>query len=999
MFFATLLIHCLGATEQAEKERLRKVEDDRLFEDIMQNRAAILDARDKNLIEVLLPRPMPTRNQMYNLSEFREVLDREKNAQTNSSNPTEEYNDVVAQRCVVCLESFFNEKSEESLFKKRVNKTHNQLPKVVLCPNPRCSGGRICCTCIRALIKDGNKLDPFKAPLRYFDNCKKRISDQRMVKCPVCRNYLNFELFKLEEIPENANMTKREKLNYIEDLVSVQDKTYWLLETTNSYTDVFYMKKLFKVVYDVVTPKNDYDLPDYDQMLFVNDLSRQYRFFSGCTNDYEDFTFRASLIKCFIKVCTEKLDYPAITNELKKIIVSSNTSTDMLEKHFEDICSAVPIEHADKFSTIYYAMVIGYFEKTKDCSMNFKFIKRWILSKYSFILTGFLHKKRINDEETNFYPLTNKLYDAFTDALHDPRLIDNIVKYKALEFTCVGLSRYPGNNAISYDSLIINLTEKYYSKRKEETGSELYNGIFVNRHGADARRFSYPVYKRFLTQQSGEISSTDFNSPEDIVSQSKLPAFIYDAILTTVFSTTAALFDSDAKKITDYAITYSNLYKSDTNYADFLREAYKAQSSPDDIARKFILESLKKKKFQDAILLFKNLPNATSTQAAIELFKKKKVLPRLIKGIQKFEFVSWENETPIYNMLKEYCKPNSLPALLVRMSRQSSCFFKVPRVEIDYLIESFSKKYQNYRRIGSLAFVCRNKELLKCFKDDLDWILTNWYFASNLHNFYNGIISSEGTESIPDLPFFRMYYAELFLWLDKNISDDDVALKISRMLMVAKLATRDLTDRMEVDVNGSSSAGISPGENNVVPCDSSIFALEKDMIKAVWRSKVGYEAFCALQCYLSADFKKYLEEKLLPGIIAIEGADSGELLKEWRYRGEYRKLLKLQAGLDIENGMGTCGEEEMRKLLEILSELNYLEISALMAIKEKSKLKGEFTDIKYYTENISVLPKHICGMVVESLQTDGQKCSVFRKRPHAQDAKLHTLKSRYVHQH
>ncbi|KAI5154397.1 hypothetical protein ENBRE01_3373, partial [Enteropsectra breve] len=296
-------------------------------------------------------------------------------------------------------------------------------------------------------------------------------------------------------------------------------------------------------------------------------------------------------------------------------------------------------------------------------------------------------------------------------------------------------------------------------------------------------------------------------------------------------------------------------------------------------------------------------------------------------------------------------------------------------------IRKYYRENHNYKRLGSVAFVCRNKKLLEKFKDDLDGILTNWNFALNLHQFYNGVISPEETNNIPNLPFFKIYYTELFQWLDKNISSDDKALKISRMLMVAKLASRDLNVSKKAErKEGASTRDAS--KNTIKSSSAPIFALEKDMLLAVWNTTVGYEAFCAFQCYLSTNFKNYLEEKVLPDILAIEGADSTELLKESEYRGYYRKLLILQKGLNIQEGMISCSEEEMHKLLEMLSVLKKIEeFGALAAIKKKRDIKGDMTDIKYYTDGIIVLPKHVCDIDLRSLNNRSQRSRISRKRP------------------
>ncbi|KAI5150587.1 hypothetical protein ENBRE01_1585 [Enteropsectra breve] len=967
MFFVTLLIQCLCASGNAtEEEKQQKAIEDQLFEDLTKNREAILDAEERGLTEVYLPCPMPNRKQMYNLNELRNFLDKEKNAQAKNkdgNNHKNEYNDILAARCVVCLDPFFAGKKEESLFRKRVYKTHNQLPVCVMCPNPRCSGGRICCTCIRTLIIEDTQPNLFRVPVKYYDIEKKLISDQRMVTCPVCRIYLNFELSALEQIPEDANLSNRDKLNYIEDLVNNQAKTHWLLEIESSL-DAESAGRLYTTVFGL----NNVNITrDASLILLSEDLSAQYNFYTACSHKYKSFAVRAFHIYTFIKNCTENINYPFIT-DLKDIIASSDLSPYELEKEFKNICSGVPIGHADKFTLLYYSMILGYFEKTKDVNMNRNFIIRWIMSKYSFILTGFQHRKQHDCRESQYFPYVGTLYDAFTAALHDPRLFDNIIKYNALEFTYKRLIYYPRPNFSSYEYFITNLMEKYYQNLKKENITGEYKDIFVNRHSADARRFSYPIYKKILKEKAGlDIGALEFNSASTEEMLVSLPAFIYDAILKIVFTMAPVHFDHIAEKVTTFSTLYINRYDCDESFTDYLREVYKAQNYRNDVIRERLARLIKKRHCQPAVLLFKHLPNSFATQTAIELFQRNNKLEQLLIGIQKLEFVNWENETPIYSMLKQHCR-RFIPQLLVGMSKQPSCFFEVPNEEIDYLIKKYHDNYNNYRRIGSLAFVCRNKELLESFRDDLEGILNSWGFAQSLDKFYKGVISPEGTKSMRDLPFFRIYHAELFLWLDKNIASNDIALKISRMLMVAKLATRDLTDRMGDVTSENNSAGVIPGKKIAKSSGSSIFALEKDMLKAVGRTSVGHSAFSAFQCYLSVAFKKHLEEKALANIIAIEGAESAELLQEWCFRGYYRKLLKLQKELNLELGMVTCCEGEMRKLLEMLSVLQKIEgLGALSAIKKKSEIKGVFTEINFYTENIAVLPMRVCKIVFRYL--------------------------------
>ncbi|KAI5150689.1 hypothetical protein ENBRE01_1647 [Enteropsectra breve] len=193
------------------------------------------------------------------------------------------------------------------------------------------------------------------------------------------------------------------------------------------------------------------------------------------------------------------------------------------------------------------------------------------------------------------------------------------------------------------------------------------------------------------------------------------------------------------------------------------------------------------------------------------------------------------------------------------------------------------------------------------------------------------------------------------------------------MLMVAKLATRNTYVRKE----GTGVTSAKKTRNT-----SFNIALGMEIHKAVMKTKIGYEASCAFHCYLSAAFKKHVEERVVPDYVAIEGSDSAELLNERYYREYYRKLLKLQGDLNIKQGMIRCGEEEMCKFLDYLSVLKDItNLDALNAIRRKSEITGEMTDIKYYTENIAVLPKRVCDIVFGSLHKCSQENSIRRKRP------------------
>ncbi|KAI5149380.1 hypothetical protein ENBRE01_0868 [Enteropsectra breve] len=620
-------------------------------------------------------------------------------------------------------------------------------------------------------------------------------------------------------------------------------------------------------------------------------------------------------------------------------------------------------------------MITGYFEKTKNYNKNLQFIKKWILSRYSFILTGFQLVGVIGKVSAKYYPLTENFYTAFANALHDPRLIDNIINYNALEFTFKGLCYRSEGARSAYHDLIEILMEKYYMALRKENNYGMYKGIFVNRHGADVRRFSYTVYRRILTEKLGHnINSSDFNVLNSATNMVDLPAFIYDAILKVLLTMAPIYFDEVVKKIGKLAVTYSNIYNCDKNHADFLCETYKAKSCADAILD--IVHCFASYIIPNALLIFKNLTTSSDIEYGIKLFKELIKVPELlIERMQNFEFVNWEKETPLYRLVKEHT-PELVETLFKRMSMQPSCYFEVPSEDIDSYIIRYYNDIHNYKRLGSVAFVCRNTELLESFKNDLNEILINWDFALSLQQFYKGVISPEGTKNILNLPFFKMYYTELIQWLDKNISNDDKALKLSRMLMVAKLALRDLIDKKK-----TIAASNDMDTSNSTPA----FELEKNLLLAVGSTKDRYHVLCAFQCYLSAEFKQHLETEVFPGILAIEGAGSTKLFRARELRIYYRNLLKLQAGLNIRDGMISCSEGEMRKFLELLAALEELEAANVFnAIKSKNEIKDISTDIGYYTDVISVLPEHAYEIVYKKLKSRIQESRISRKRSFAQ---------------
>ncbi|KAI5149381.1 hypothetical protein ENBRE01_0869 [Enteropsectra breve] len=500
MFVVQLLLLSILAEEAEIQQEAIKA---KLLDDYEKNIKAINEAKAENRTEVILLGKMRTRTQFYNANEFSKLLEQEIN---NECGYMKDSNAKIAGECVVCHNIILTDKSDERLFEKRMNETHNQMPICMMCPNPRCSG-RMCCGCACTVIKGVSKDENSATRIKYFDKDIKPISDQRMAPCPVCRNYLNIELSELEFIPDYEKLTDKAKLVYLEDLVYSSNRRYWLLETIAIADDSLF-KKLLMAIYELNNSKISCD---DSQKLLLEDLTIQNNFYCACTQEYIHFNDRVLHIKAFIEKCTEQTNYPFVTYLTNKF-EQSELSAEDLEEGYKDICSVIPIEHADKFIIIYYAMIIGYFEKTKDYNKNLQFMNRWILSKYSFILTGFIYNGSVNDDQSKYYPSAEDLYTAFVDTLHDPRLIDNIINYNALEFTFRGLSFYTEESLSAYENLINNLTEKYYKNLKDENSYGMYKDVFVNRHGADVRRFSYTVYKKILTEECGHnINSSDFN--------------------------------------------------------------------------------------------------------------------------------------------------------------------------------------------------------------------------------------------------------------------------------------------------------------------------------------------------------------------------------------------------------------------------------------------------------------------------------------------------------
>ncbi|KAI5151761.1 hypothetical protein ENBRE01_2366 [Enteropsectra breve] len=930
-----LFLQGLWAAEQAAQNQQQPTEDS-VLKDLMDISSAIRTAEQQGLPHVLLPCALPQKK-ILSEKELREFIEKEK-----EKNPDAEELDL----CCVCTQSFFTERSVGGSFKKAVFKISTQLPKCIVCPNLKCSNGRSCYTCIRHWVREKAPSDPKTYSFQGVD-----ISNERMVQCPYCRYPLNVELSELDEIPRSASMTDLEILNYYEDLVNSEEKPFWLLEMIER-GNVAFAAECASLVSSV-------DECDDSHRLLVSSIAKQSNFYLACTDDSYAFNMRVDYIKNFIQNCTEEVSFEEVPyrfiENLKDKIARANLSLSDIEKYLIDICSVVPVEHAEKFSMIYHAMLMGYLETSRDSYANRLFITKWILSKYSFVLTGFKHCSQIRDSDdaASYFPYAIDFYIAFGEALFNPSLIDNIIDHNALEFTFRGLSFYPRECITSREWIITFLIDEYYEKLKEENGADSHGGYFVNRHNADVRRFSFKVYKKILVDTTGPIAAAAFNPCTPEVTQKKLPAFIYDAILKVLFSVPSGIAENIGEKITAFATFHSSIYHSEKNVADYQREAYKAHACGETVVKSGIEDYLENEDYPTAVLLFKNLPNSSATQAAIELFKSKDKLEHLLNGIQNFEFVNWENETPIYNMLKEINRADYVQTMLCSMSMQPSCFFNVESEYLDAVIEKIHINKNSYAGIGALAFVCRNTETLKKFENEIEQILMHWDFVQSFDKFYNGAMSAEGKQSISSLPFFRMYYKQIFSYLDKYLPGK-FSLKTSRMLMVAKLALRDnhqINDNKDNDNNDDRNA------------------LGMEILKAAAATSYGPQVVTAMHFYLSESFRKHMEENVLPEIIAIEGEDSAELLKARELRGYYRRLLKFQGELDTRlDEAGCCSEAEMEKFKKVLKMLDMIDgKGGFNAIKKKSEIAGAKTEAKYYTDNIAVLPACVVNMILPYL--------------------------------
>ncbi|KAI5151760.1 hypothetical protein ENBRE01_2365 [Enteropsectra breve] len=972
MHVVHLLLQSLWAADPESRETKRSPEEiqKKIDTDMERIRKKVSDVRDENaaaraeqrpaLENIELPCEFPGgKKVVYTENEFKEILQREKAKQNKDQGvPADAKKDDDTEKidygneCCICFQPLVGRANEDS-FIETVNKTHNQLPIIWKCPMSTCTNGRAHKNCILEAIKSFSETD-----IHTYTYNGNPISKELMVKCVGCTVPMNFRPEEFNNrISSTETTTDDQKLNFIEDMMFCDKKTLWLLELSKlDKKDQF--KENIKTVSEF--QENKLAGKDASEKLLLNDLYVQLNFYRACTEANIKFENRVSYIKEFIRRYRYIEDgsehvYPFIS-KLREQIATSGLPFDTIENHFKDICSVVPIEHADKYANIFSSMIEGYFMRTKDSYTNRMFITRWILSKYSFFLTGFKHCPKSGTDNSiassEYYPFAIDFYCAFGEALNDPRLIDNVIKYNALEFTFKGLGYYPREVEASREFFISYLIDEYYEKYSQEKGAETFNGRFVQRHNADVRRFTYPVYKQeFERKKSAAIIPTDFNESIAEKDMMELPAFMFDAILKVLFISTAQNFGDTAEKVTSVAVFNKDWYNNCNGYADYHRETNRDQKFDDYVSKNTLIDYLENEDYEHAIYLFKNLSNAFQVDSVIEKFKNLGKLNTLIEGINRFEFVNCENEKPIYEMLKAH-SPGSVTAMLERMSKQSSCYYGIPSAEIDAAIRKIATNKKSIREIGSLAFVCRNDELLKSFENSIDGILDEWDFVSSFKKFFDGTNSLDGTENIPNLPFFQMYYSQLFAYIDKKIDDKDVGFKVSMMLGIAKLAMREL-----IVENGSANQTESEANKR--------FGVE--VLKAAAKTKVGYEAVCACYFYISKNFKTYLNREVLGKMFAIEVTDKSPLLKADEYRFYYRKLLKLQSLLNESRYTTTEAylvyDKEMHKLLEVLRVLKMIEATgALNAIKKQGETQGETKALSEYTDEIFVLPRRIFEM-------------------------------------
>ncbi|KAI5151263.1 hypothetical protein ENBRE01_2013 [Enteropsectra breve] len=211
MFVVHLLMQCLCAADHAEEIAMQQEpNDEQLCTDMRQNRAAIRDAQAMRQPFVLLPCAMPDIKQIYSNEELQEFLDREKKAQQPKNNDVmiqnmESYDEA---ECAICLESFFKDDTKwKNSFAEGVYKTHNRRIMCMMCPNPKCRA-KICYRCAYRWIRDKSGYDPVKIPFKHYDIKGKQLSDELMVLCPYCFNYLNVKLSQLDTIPKISDLAE-----------------------------------------------------------------------------------------------------------------------------------------------------------------------------------------------------------------------------------------------------------------------------------------------------------------------------------------------------------------------------------------------------------------------------------------------------------------------------------------------------------------------------------------------------------------------------------------------------------------------------------------------------------------------------------------------------------------------------------------------------------------------------------------------------------------------
>ncbi|KAI5152103.1 hypothetical protein ENBRE01_2570 [Enteropsectra breve] len=363
MHIVNLLLQGIFAAEQALNQQ--PLPDDKTMDDYLEkNRMEVEKAKRSNAQFVKLVRPLPNKKVLFSKQELTEYL-------------TKKGKELDSVECATCFNPFFKEDSSDISFKERVIKTDSLLPFCLICPNSKCQNNITCRTCAQSLIKTRFLKDTMK----YISwDGKEEISPEKMVPCTHCSYSLLTQLHELNEIPKGTKVDNYVSLKYLEELADGELGPYILLEATK-FLNRDFSPNMWNTYFNVINNLSSFDA---SQKLLIDNLRKQYDFYTACTTERLDFATRVTYIKNFIKTCTVNIDY-AFVGQLKGIIISENLPLDAIAMHIMDICSVVPIKHTERFSFLFYILLAGYIEKSKNANTNRSFIKNMMLSKYSFI--------------------------------------------------------------------------------------------------------------------------------------------------------------------------------------------------------------------------------------------------------------------------------------------------------------------------------------------------------------------------------------------------------------------------------------------------------------------------------------------------------------------------------------------------------------------------------------------------------------------------------------